>query len=322
MGRICLLTVLAASLLGCEAPLILDGIEAELERPIRRSDRFQAAVDNGKTLVVVGAYGVILTSGDDGDTWSRRQIEEQPSFVDATACPDGSIAVLAFERKIWISTDDGKSWQGRDIESEETPQAITCDPGGRLWVVGSFASILSTEDFGGSWNAQSLDDDLILNYAQFFDERQGLVMGEFGTVARTGDGGQTWELTDPLPNEFYPMAAMFIDPQRGWVAGLHGTILYTEDGGRNWQRSITETDAPIYGFASQKGDLFAVGGFGSVLRHVGNEFSDERHWELQDPGYDIRFFLRAVLPVKDDRLLIGGGAGALYVINSSDLAKS
>lgn len=315
-----IVVLIAMLLAGCEAPLVLDGVAAELDRPVRRSDRFQAAVDNGKVMTVVGSYGIILTSMDDGKTWTRREIDEKPSFIDIAACPDGSMAALAVERKIWTSTDDGETWRSKDTASEETPQALTCDPSGRLWVVGSFGTILSTTDLGDSWHTQSLNDDLILTHITFFDDDHGVVLGEFGTFARTQNGGETWELQDPLPNDFYPMAATFSTPERGWVAGLNGAILYTEDGGNSWQRSVTETDAPIYGFATQAGELFAVGGFGTVLRQVGTDFSGNRRWERKDPGYPIRFFLRAVLPVNTDRLLIGGGAGALHVIKTADLA--
>ncbi len=311
--------VIALVLTACEAPLVLDRVDAELQQTVRRSDRFQAAVNNGKVLAAVGSNGIILTSDDNGQSWSRHQIEERYSFIDITACADGSIAVLAIEGHLAISRDDGESWTLTAIESEETPQALTCDPGGKLWVVGSFASILSTADLGQTWHVQSLDDDLILTCVMFFDGRNGLVLGEFGTIARTADGGQTWEILDPLPDEFYPMAALFTDPDRGWVAGLHGAILYTDDGGRTWERASTETEAPIYGFAALPGQLYAVGGFGTVLRQVGSDFSGNRRWERKDPGYPVRFFLRAVAPVDDQRLLIGGGAGALHVVHTRDL---
>ncbi len=321
VNRVMLLATVAL-LTGCEAPLVLDGVRSELNNPIRRSDRFQAAVSNENVLVVVGSYGVILTSADNGQTWSRRLIDGQPSFIDATTCPDGSIAVLAVERRIWTSKDNGESWDGKDLESEETPQALSCDPSGRLWVVGSFSSIPSSSDLGTSWQIGSLDDDLILTYVKFFNEQQGLVMGEFGTVARTEDGGETWERGEPIPDDFYPMAALFPEPDRGWVAGLNGAILYTEDRGRSWQRAVTETDAPIYGFAAQGDELYAVGGFGTVLRLEGSDFSGEhRRWKRMDLRYPVRFFLRAALPVASDGLLIGGGAGALHVIKTAELTK-
>ncbi len=317
-----LLLATVTLLAGCEAPLVLDGVQSELNKPIRRSDRFQAAVSNDNVLVVVGSYGVILTSTDNGQAWTRREIDETPSFIDATACPDGSIAVLAVERRIWTSTDNGKSWHVKDLASEETPQALTCDPSGRLWVVGSFSSILSSSDLGASWQIGSLDDDLILTYVKYFNKQQGLVMGEFGTVAHTENGGETWERGEPMPDDFYPMAALFFEPDRGWVAGLSGAILYTEDRGQSWQRAVTETDAPIYGFAAQGDELYAVGDFGTVLRLEGSDFSGEhRRWNRMDLRYPVRFFLRAALPVASDGLLIGGGAGALHVIKTAELTK-
>jgi len=314
-GARTLSVALVAVLLGaCEAPLRLEGVEANKREPIRRSDLFQAAARNGRAAVVVGNHGLVIRSGDGGANWQRQEFEDWPSLIDVTSCGNGLFAALAVEGQVWTSSDDGATWTRNLIETEEAPQAISCDPRDRLWVVGSFSTIISSDDGGRTWNDYSLGDDVILNYVRFFDEDNAVVLGEFGTVFWSEDGGETWAPAEtPLPDEFYPLAAWFESRERGWVTGLSGQILHTADGGRSWSVQPADTLAPVYGLTPVAGTLYAVGGEGVVLRY------DGERWGRVDHGKPIRLFLRANLALDGDRLLVGGAAGALYVLPVSDL---
>lgn len=298
------LSVLAA----CEAPLQLDGVEQRLAEPIRRSDQFQAASANDSTIVVVGNQGLVLTSADEGNSWQRSELPDWPALIGVTSCPDGSFAALAAEGLVWVSVDDGASWTPHAIDSEEAPQAISCDPQNRIWVVGSFSSIFWSADTGASWDFTSLDEDLILTNVQFVDAQIAYITGEFGTVLKSTDSGATWERLADLEDSFYPHAMYFEDPDRGWLVGLQGHVLFTADGAQTWSLQPTGTRAPLYGIERAGEDLFAVGGEGTVLRHHGQQ------WTAIDHGKPILLYLRPVLAVGQDRLLVAGQAGALYVL--------
>lgn len=306
-------------LAGCEAPLHLDAVQQELHKAYHRYDRFLSATGNEQALVVTGAMGVVLHSNDQGGHWSRNELAGEPTLIDVIACPDGTFAALAAEGQVWLSEDHGASWSSVQTGNQEVPQAITCDNSNRLWVVGSFTSILSSPDKGNSWSQQSMDEDAILTYVHFFDAERGIIVGEFGTVLLTRDGGVTWQRGQPVPDEFYPLAAWFDDPMHGWVAGVNGVILSTDDGGQTWHKAVTGTHAPIYAFMSLGSQLFAAGEFGTVLRKNQSLGSGPQLWSLQDTGYDIRFFLRAMWPVANDRLLFGGEAGVLFTIPADSL---
>ncbi|MBW9276179.1 MAG: hypothetical protein K1563_21090, partial [Candidatus Thiodiazotropha sp. (ex. Lucinisca nassula)] len=107
--------------------------------------------------------------------------------------------------------------------------------------------------------------------------------------------------------------ALFISPQEGWVVGLSGTILHTRDGGGSWQRQETGTEVPLYGIALNDGVLHVVGGNGTLLR---NQLEPGSGWQPIDHGKPIRFYLRAVTPLAGDKLLIGGGYGALHIVSA------
>lgn len=302
----------AACLSGCEAPLVLDGVEARRAEPIHRMDRYQAAARSGDNVVVVGNQGVILVSNDKGTSWQRQTLEGWPALVDITACPDGNFVALAYDKVIYVSTDAGANWTSKSInDTSETPQSITCAPDGRLWVVGSFTFIWSSPDLGDTWTETSRDEDAILTTVQFFDADNGIVTGEFGVVLKTTDGGQNWENLPPLPDEFYPEQTLFRDPMNGWVVGLGGVVLHTADGGMSWQAQQTGTQVSLFGIEALGDSLYVVGGEGTMLR------SDGSTWQPVDHGKPVRLYLRAIEALDEQHLLIGGIGGALHVFDTS-----
>jgi photosystem II stability/assembly factor-like uncharacterized protein len=301
----------AVALAGCEAPLVLDNVAAQRDATTQRYDLFQATATNGNAIVVVGSGGVVITSGDDGSTWSRQALTGAPFLLDVTACSDHQFVALAARNQIWIGDAAGQAWRAAPIDTFEALQAVACDPRGRIWIVGSFSTIWRSNDLGESWAETSMDEDLHLTTIQFIDENNAFMTGEFGDIIRTQDGGESWENLEPLADEFYPQAAYFRDTETGWIVGLNGTIWSTVDGGQSWSQQSTGTTAPLYGIAANEAGLFVVGGFGTVLAS-----SPAGDWTRVDHGKPIRFYLRGVLPLDDHRLLAVGGAGALFVIET------
>ena len=304
------LTVMAMPwLLACEAPLVLDGVEAQKAQPTQRSDFLQAIATNGNTAVAVGNRGVVVTSADQGKTCQRQVLDGQPFLLDISVCPDGGFVALASEQQVWIGNSSGSEWQLAAMETFETPQAVTCDPRGRIWVVGSFSSIIRSDDMGETWVETSMDEDLHFTSVQFLDDNNAILTGEFGAIVRTQDGGETWENLAPLEGEFYPQDAFFKDLNTGWIVGLTGTVLETMDGGASWSRVATGTDAPLYGVADGTGHIYAVGGYGTVLKRQA-----DGSWSRIDHGQPVRFYLRGAAVLPDGRLLAAGGAGALIAV--------
>lgn len=315
-----LATVLVALMLtACESRLVLDRVVEQQQQAIQRTDLFQASAANDEVIVTVGNYGVIVVSNDGGQSWVRQKLEPQPSLIDVTRCPDGSLVALAVEGQVWVSQDDGSSWVEHDMPTAEVPQALTCDPEGRLWVVGSFSTILNSPDLGLSWEAHSFDEDLIFTHVQFFSPSDGLLTGEYGTLMLTRDGGQSWTRAEPIPAEFYPMASLFLDMEHGWVAGLNGTVFHTSDGGKTWVKQASDSSAPLYTLVQSGGKIYAAGDFGTLLEYrvqngAQNKSSDSGHWVHSSIDVGSRSFLRAVQALPDGSLVVGGGAGVLKVV--------
>jgi photosystem II stability/assembly factor-like uncharacterized protein len=310
--HVLLIPLTCLTLMACEAPLVLDGVEQSKKQPIHRTDRIQTAATSGDDVVIAG-IGFILNSNDAGKTWKRTQPEGLPAFLSATICPDNTQVLVTAEKQAWVSSDKGKTWQANDLLTEEAPQYLSCSPDNTLWVAASFSTILNSADQGKTWQQTTFDEDLIFTYVNFFDGQHGVAVGEFGAVYSTEDGGENWlQKEEPIPNEFFPLAVSFADSQHGWVGGSSGVIFHTADGGDTWVKEETATDAPIYGLLASPLGVYATGGFGTFLER--SVTSDGVATWARSSAVAARFYLRAIAPLGDKQVILGGGAGTLQTL--------
>ena len=312
LGRRCCILI-GVLLAGCEAPLDLSGVEAELERPVHRADLFQAAARHEDRVVVVGGMGAIVQSTDGGGNWQRTNLPDNPFLLDVTACPDGRFHAIEQTDGLWSLQPDG-SWTRQALPEMTEPMALSCDPSATLWVVGGFSTILHSTDGGANLDTWSLEEDLYLTTIQFVDRDHGVSTGEFGTVLLTADGGSTWERASDLPESFYPQAAYFAGPTTGWVVGLNGTIWKTDDSGESWQSIPSSSAAPLYGITGSGDLLLAVGDNATVLHHRLGAAA----WAPIEDIVDSRSYLRAVADLGGGRFVVSGGGGALFTVTAPD----
>ncbi len=304
--------LLAIGLAGCEAPLDLSLVEREIKKPVHRFDQLKAAAVNHRHILVVGDYGTVLSSTDQGESWQRTVLPTRASLLAVAACADGRFIAIDTVHNAWISDSEAANWQQKPLGTQESPMAVACDPRGRFWVTASFSTLISSDDGGETWNEQSQDEDMQLTYIQWLDADTAVVTGEFGSVYQTRDGGETWERGNDIPNEFYPMAAHFNSLDEGWVAGLSGTILYTDDAGGNWSRQPADSNAPIYSLTARGERLYATGDNGTLLA------LNDGEWETVADAPRLFSYLITALPVGGDKLLVTGGRGNLSSIVIAD----
>jgi photosystem II stability/assembly factor-like uncharacterized protein len=290
---------------GCNVAANLDAVTKVKQAPIQRSDQFQEIASNGKLLVGVGSHGLIVSSDNGGSSWKRTVLPGISSLIGVTACPDGSWAALDFYRKVWVADPAASKWESRELATKANPLAIACDSRGQFWVVGSRTTLLSSADKGASWKSQDFGEDAILMSIQFLDADNAIITGEFGYLLTTKDGGNSWQQGKRIPNDFFPHAALFTDIRTGWVSGLAGVILHTTDGGNNWVKQPGGVGAPMYALVKHKGEMFAMGINGLVLKLAAGE------WSLIE-GRPAPY-LRSALSLGDKGMLIAGGAGTLQL---------
>jgi photosystem II stability/assembly factor-like uncharacterized protein len=108
----------------------------------------------GPRLVVVGEYGHVLLSDDNGKTW--RQAKSVPTKSTLTSV-------------VFVDEKNG-------------------------WAAGHDTIVLHTNDGGDTWTRQNGggdNDDALLTIV-FTDAQRGLAMGAFNFTIETADGGKTW----------------------------------------------------------------------------------------------------------------------------------
>jgi photosystem II stability/assembly factor-like uncharacterized protein len=295
---------------GCEAPLVLAGVEEQKQATTLRYDQFQAAATLGQHIVVVGGRGAIVMSDDGGTSWERETLPGEPALIDVTTCGESGFAALDINRSVWMMDAAGGGWTKSVIETPETPLTLDCTDDGTLWVAGSFSTLWTSTDRGQRWRETSLNDDLMFTAIQFLDANNGYALGEFGTVARTQDGGDTWDMLEPLPNEFYPLAAKFASLERGWVTGLNGAVLYTHDAGASWTRATTPVTAPLYGLVVAGSQVYATGDHGSLIVS-----QDGGPWQRLAVDAKTLSYLRGIAATDDGRLVVAGGGGVVMRVD-------
>lgn len=299
--------LLATALAGCEAPLDLTGVNAQLSLPIYRSDLFQATARYQDTVIAVGGMGAVLKSPDGGSSWQRTTLPGKPFLVDVVACPNGNFHAIDKQDGFWSGRPDGL-WTRQALPEMTEPQAMTCDASNVLWVTGSFSAILHSTDGGASWESWSGDEDIYLTTIQFVDSRHGIVTGEFGTVLLSADNGISWNRADDLPDSFYPQSTYFSSPATGWVVGLNGTIWKTIDGGQSWQQAPSGISIPLYGITGFGNTLVAVGENTTIVYQKIGASS----WSLLNGSVKSRSYLRGIIGLNDNQFIAAGGGGALF----------
>jgi photosystem II stability/assembly factor-like uncharacterized protein len=314
MARGLVLLALASILLtGCVHKK--DGALAEKSAmSVRRTDQFQAAATNQKKAVVVGGKIIMLLDLQSNDR-SRITLPDSPALIDVASCADGSFVALDFYRKVWIADSNATSWKPQNISGDWRPLALTCDSQNRIWVVGSFSTVASSADHGASWQTTDFKEDAMFNTVQFVDATHGFITGEFGAVYRTTDGGATWQAENKIPGDFYPYSALFTSPTDGYITGLTGVILATKDAGKTWEKLENPSALPQFGLAKQGGAVYSVGMNGSLLK------LQNQQWQAVKHSVEAASYLRAVLPLGADRLLIAGASGALQIVQLAGVDK-
>lgn len=291
-------------LLGCSTPVDLAAVEEQRTRSIQRFDHFQALAWNGSVVVAAGSGGTLLTSRDQGESWTREPLPNDASIVALATCPDQRFVALDFYRRVFVGDAAGRTWTAQPLQDDFTPLALTCDPLNRAWVVGSYSTMVRSSPALDRWTAVSSGEDVILTAVQFVDRDHGFVLGEFGSVFSTRDGGESWQTMPALADDFYPYAAYFSDPLTGWVSGLSGAVLHTQDGGLTWQAQANRTETAFYALVPVSGRLLGLGAGGLV-----GEFTD-LGWTAVGRVANTPF-LTAGVALGPDRVLAAGGAGSL-----------
>ena len=187
-----------------------------------------------------GHDAVIITSGDQGKTWTRQ-------FFD----PDRQQAVM-------------------DILFTDEANGVA---------IGSYGLVLHTRDGGQSWEDTVVDpeNDFHLNGLVRFGDGRRMIAGEAGYSYRSFDDGETWEAME-MPYQGSMWGALMTDSECVLFYGLRGHVLESCDFGSNWAEIDTGSLASVSDAAEYDGLVLLASNSGTLLiRDDGGVFRTHHH---------------------------------------------
>jgi photosystem II stability/assembly factor-like uncharacterized protein len=201
------------------------------------TDLHAVAAPSDHGVVVAGDDGTLLTSANDGRTWTAAGNVEDDLF--ALTFPDsrrgwaGGGAAYGETRADFGRTDDGGvSWTWSELPVWGRVRGLSTTDGQTGWAAVEDwgidgdrpqGSVYMTADGGASWVRQVTTQQVLLGVTVASDG-SGWAWGEAGTVLRTADGGATWQQLDAGTDA--DINAAVARPAGGvWLAGSGGAVI-------------------------------------------------------------------------------------------------
>ena len=196
----------------------------------------------------VGHDGVIIATGDGGQTWQRQ--------------------------------DDGKGFDTVLLD-------VLFLDATRGFAVGAYGKFLATIDGGKHWIAgKPASDEVHYNRITAAADGYLYLAGESGTLLASKDGGINW-IKAEVPYDDSLFGVLPLDNGRLIAYGLRGHILRSDDHGANWAQENSDVKVLIMGGTRLKNGAVLLGGQGGnffVSRDSGCTF---RHWKPEDFGTSV-----------------------------------
>jgi photosystem II stability/assembly factor-like uncharacterized protein len=143
---------------------------------------------NEREGFVAGSYGMLLHTGDGGETWAlvsdRMDNPEAFHLNQITPAPDGSLYIAGESGFVYRSSDGGESWDSLEPGYEGTFYGIVVVPNGtgsyELLAYGLRGNLFRSRDRGETWEQVDSGTTVTLT--------SGMLLGD-GTVFLAGQGG-------------------------------------------------------------------------------------------------------------------------------------
>lgn len=249
--------------------------------PVRSSLTAVSAV--GADVWAVGHDGIILHSGNAGETWEiqRRdprgagtvaagdEIRQGAPLLDVLfSDPKHGIAIGAYSLLLTTS-DGGKTWSGSRMvmaagSAAEKPQAPADDVADDAQAADETDSaVFSEEEL-----EIAMEDDPHLNSIARTASGDYVIVGERGAFFRSSDQGQTWT-GGQLPYDGSMFGVIGFEGQHVLAFGLRGHVFESRDLGANWDEVATGTELSLMGGAAlDNGGAVIVGANGVLLKRA------------------------------------------------------
>ena len=270
-------------------------------------------------IVVVGQWGHILISDDNGQSWHQVDVPTRATLT----------AIFFFDRKLgWAvghdaiilrTYDGGETWERVYYAPEEERPLfdVWFRDAEHGFAIGAYGLLLRTTDGGDTWSSSEVggkdwteasDDfgewnDFHLNHIARSDTGRLYVAAEAGKIYRSDDDGESWtSLPSPYHGSFFGTLPLENDVLL--LFGLRGHLYRSENAGESWQRMETSTEAMLTdGVRLKDGTIVVAGLAGTLLvsRDGGRTFT--LHQQADRQG------LATIVEADDGSLILIGELG-------------
>lgn len=219
----------------------------------------------------IGHSGVLLFSGDAGETWERRMDGSQAAQIVLEGAQQqlalGAEGAERAVRSAEFLVEDGPDKPFLDVAFADEQ---------RGYLVGAYGLALETRDGGKSWRSlvESIPNSRGNHlYQVLLSEQQLLIVGEQGVVFRSQDNGESFEkLSVPYPGTFF--GALGLEDNGLLIYGLQGNVWRSADEGGSWQKVDVEQPVTFTsGLRLRDGSLLLADESGKLLRSDDNGLS-------------------------------------------------
>ncbi|MGB5543514.1 MAG: YCF48-related protein [Gammaproteobacteria bacterium] len=282
--------------------------EAAFMAPLASSNALlmdAASVDGH--IVAVGERGIILTSDDNGASWTQ-SASPVSAVLTAVTFHDRDLGwAVGHDSVVLKTTDGGDTWtvthSAPDLE-QPLFDVWFADANNGL-AIGAYGYVLVSSDGGDSWQESSLDaqelgaavaDDLAEDLAED---------GGDDAVDDESFGDDSW--MDDIPADYHLNALMEADGQL-FIGAERGNIYRSDDQGQTWVLLPSFYPGSFFGtFATSQGDVYVMGLTGHLFRSRDGGLS----WDKVETGVETSLNAAAELP--DGTIAIVGMSGTLLI---------
>lgn len=285
-------------------PVFKDPLDHAAEMSLAVIDRPMMAIAKaGVRLVAVGSRGLIITSDNNGVSWTQSKVPVQSDLL-AVQFPTASQGwAVGHDGVILHSADGGTSWE-KQLDGRLA---------GDLYK-SFYRKIVDAGDPG----AKRALDQLGLNFKAgpalpyldvwFSDTQHGFAVGAFGMIAATVDGGKTWEpwLHRIDNDQFLNLNGIRGIGDKIYIVGEHGMVFTLDEKSGRFKGTATGYAGSFFGIAGNAGVLVSFGLRGNVYRSGDNG----KNWEPVKMPSDATVMGGVVRPDKAGFVLVNS-AGQL-----------
>mmetsp|Transcript_7571 Transcript_7571/g.14268 ORF Transcript_7571/g.14268 Transcript_7571/m.14268 type:complete len:891 (-) Transcript_7571:760-3432(-) len=235
---------------------------------------------------VVGSFGHVFYTADNGDSWSRQTgfiMSARPDIVmGVTTLTDiGSysseaewrngtkLLVVGESGLVLDSTDSGTTWIARSTPVGSAFYHVHVRSFNEAWIAGAEGVILKTTNGGLTWIQKASGTTAALRSISFFGSGgAGWAVGDGGVILRTSDGGETWALQAQCSTSNLRSVHFRRSLSEGWVVGS-SVICYTFDQGATWRSQSSVSGITLTALDGyDEGDPLVVGEAGTQLLYI------------------------------------------------------